>query len=111
MKLTVPEDLSGEQQLKITTDAGTEALLPVTVAEKAADQATEDPKPTDQPKPAKEGSSDFDGSSFGLGFGVGISTAVVAAVAALSAAVGFVLTSLPAPLQQMIERLRQQYNI
>ena len=32
VELTVPEDLSGEQELKVTTDQGTEVIIPVAVA-------------------------------------------------------------------------------
>ena len=98
VKLTIPEDLTGEQQLSITTDAGTNAVLPITLD-------------GEKPQPSKDGSSNFDGSSFGLGLGVGITGTVLAAIAGVLAAVGFALTSLPAPIQQVIKDLRKQFNI
>ena len=115
VKLTIPEGLEGEQQLTITTDAGTEAVLPITLEGKAEDKPSETPAPTTEPtvdpKPSKDTSSKFDGSSFGLGLGLGITAAVAAAIATALATVGFAATALPAPIQQMIEQLRKQFNI
>ena len=63
VKLTVPADLSGTQDLRITTDAGTEATVPVEVAP-AAEPAPNEPKPENpaapnepKPAPAANGSS------------------------------------------------------
>lgn len=63
VKLTVPADLSGPQELRITTDAGTEATVPVEVAP-AAEPAPSEPKPENpaapnesKPTPAANGSS------------------------------------------------------
>ena len=68
-------------------------------------------EPTTDPKPSKDTSSKFDGSSFGLGLGLGITAAVAAAIATALATVGFAASALPAPIQQMIEQLRKQFNI
>ena len=111
VKLTLPEGLEGDQKLTITTDAGTEAVLPITLEGKSEEKPSETPAPTTDPKPSKEASSKFDGSSFGLGLGLGITAAVAAAIATALATVGFAASALPAPIQQMIEQLRKQFNI
>ena len=63
VKLTVPAGMSGTQELRITTDAGTEVTVPVEVAA-AADQAKPEPnkpnKPAEPNKPSTGGSSSGD---------------------------------------------------
>ncbi len=98
VKLTIPEGLAGEQKLSITTDAGTEAVLPITLEGAGND---EDPK--------DNGSNKDVASSVGLG--VGITVAIAAAIAAVIGAIHLPAGALPAPVQQMIEQLRKQFNI
>ena len=95
VKLTIPEGLKGEQNLVITTDAGTEAVLPLSL---------------DGQDGSQDGGSAKDaGSSIGLG--VGIAAAIAAAIAAVLGAINMPVAALPAPVQQMIEQLRKQFNI
>ncbi|MTD91421.1 bifunctional metallophosphatase/5'-nucleotidase [Corynebacterium hiratae] len=98
VKLTIPEGLEGEQKLSITTDAGTKAVLPITLEGAGND---EDPK--------GNGSNKDVASSVGLG--VGITVAIAAAIAAVIGAINLPAGALPAPVQQMIEQLRKQFNI
>ncbi|WP_288750856.1 bifunctional UDP-sugar hydrolase/5'-nucleotidase [uncultured Corynebacterium sp.] len=64
VKLTVPAGMSGAQELRITTDAGTEVTVPVEVAP-AAGQA-EPSKPTpNEPAPSKPAPAAENGSSAG----------------------------------------------
>ena len=95
VKLTVPEGMKGEQKLLITTDAGTEAVLPLSL---------------DGNDGSQDGGSAKDaGSSIGLG--VGIAAAIAAAIAAVIGAINMPVGALPAPVQQLIEQLRKQFNI
>ena len=55
VKLTVPAGLSGAQELRITTDAGTEAVVPVEVAPAAGQAEPNEPAPA-----AENGSSSGD---------------------------------------------------
>lgn len=98
VKLTIPEGLKGEQKLLITTDAGTEAALPISLD--GADDG-KDPKDTGSAKDAA--------SSIGLG--VGITAAIAAAIAAVIGAINMPVAALPASVQQLIEQLRKQFNI
>lgn len=98
VKLTIPEGLKGEQKLLITTDAGTEAALPISLD---GDDDAKDPKDTGSAKDAA--------SSIGLG--VGITAAIAAAIAAVIGAINMPVAALPAPVQQLIEQLRKQFNI
>ncbi|WP_165164380.1 bifunctional metallophosphatase/5'-nucleotidase [Corynebacterium qintianiae] len=75
--LTVPADVVGEQQLRITTDAGTDISVPVTVY------------PTNPPAPT--GSTE----GFGAGSAIGSLSTIAAVVAAIVAAVGGVLATQP----------------
>ena len=94
VKLTVPENLSGKQNLEITTDAGTKATLPIEVSGEGS-------------KPAPKGSSfSSNGSSVG-----GAVFAIVAALVAGVAVVGMNPQILPAPARKMIEDLRKQFHI
>lgn len=71
VELEIPADISGEQTLEITTDAGTKVSLPLTVA------AAEKPAPEDKPDtPATDKGSSSDAP-------VGIIVGVIAAVLAL----------------------------
>ena len=97
VKLTIPEGLKGEQKLLITTDAGTEAALPISLD----GDDSKDPKDTGSAKDAA--------SSIGLG--VGITAAIAAAIAAVIGAINMPVAALPAPVQQLIEQLRKQFNI
>ena len=98
VKLTIPEGLEGEQKLSITTDAGTEAVLPITLESAGNDE-----------EPKDNGSNKDVASSVGLG--VGITVAIAAAIAAVIGAINLPVGALPAPVQQMIEQLRKQFNV
>ncbi len=100
VKLTVPENLSGKQNLEITTDAGTKATLPIEVS----GEGSEEPGA----KPAPKGSS-F--SSNGSSVGGAVLFAIVAALVAGVAVVGMNPQILPAPARKMIEDLRKQFHI
>lgn len=52
VELTVPADLRGTQELRVTTDAGTDVVVPVEVAPAKAEPAPEKPAP-EQPGPEK----------------------------------------------------------
>lgn len=95
VKLTLPEELAGDEKLIITTDAGTEAVLPLSLDGNDGSQ--------------DGGSAKNAGSSIGLG--VGIAAAIAAAIAAVIGAINMPVTALPAPVQQLIEQLRKQFNI
>lgn len=86
--LTVPEGLTGSQNLEITTDAGTQAILPVELGE--ADGSPKIPQ----------------GSSFG-----GAALAIVAALAAGIAIIGLNPQVLPAPLRAIFDDLRKTFHI
>ena len=86
--LTVPEGLTGSQNLEITTDAGTQAVLPVELGD--ADDAPKIPQ----------------GSSFG-----GAALAIVAALAAGIAIIGLNPQVLPAPLRAIFDDLRKTFHI
>lgn len=107
VKLTIPEGLEGEQKLSITTDAGTKAVLPITLEGAGND---EDPKDPENPKDPKDNGSNKDVAS-SVGLGVGITVAIAAAIAAVIGAINLPAGALPAPVQQMIEQLRKQFNI
>ena len=62
VKLTVPAGMSGTQELRITTDAGTEVTVPVEVAA-ATDQAK--PEPNKPNKPAEPNKPNTGGSNSG----------------------------------------------
>lgn len=86
--LTVPEGLTGSQNLEITTDAGTQAVLPVELGD--ADDAPKIPQ----------------GSSFG-----GAALAIVAALAAGIAIIGLNPQVLSAPLRAIFDDLRKTFHI
>ncbi|WP_408934085.1 bifunctional metallophosphatase/5'-nucleotidase [Corynebacterium marquesiae] len=99
VKLTIPENLSGKQNLEITTDAGTKATLPIEVSGEGSEKPGA--------KPAPKGSSlSSNGSSVG-----GAVFAIVAALVAGVAVVGMNPQILPAPARKMIEDLRKQFHI
>lgn len=99
VKLTIPENLSGKQNLEITTDAGTKATLPIEVSGGGSEKPGA--------KPAPKGSSlSSNGSSVG-----GAVFAIVAALVAGVAVVGMNPQILPAPARKMIEDLRKQFHI
>ena len=83
IELTIPKDAEGKQDLIVTTDAGTKAVLTLDI----------------QNDNKKGGSPDKDGSSTG-----GIIAAVLGAILAIAAAVGFAAPMLPAPIREMIEK-------
>ena len=60
VKLTVPASLSGTQELRITTDAGTEAVVPVEVAPAAGQAEPNEPEPNEPAPAAENGSSTGD---------------------------------------------------
>ena len=86
--LTVPEGLTGSQNLEITTGAGTQAILPVELGE--ADGSPKIPQ----------------GSSFG-----GAALAIVATLAAGIAFIGLNPQVLPAPLRAIFDDLRKTFHI
>ena len=98
-KLTVPENLSGTQNLEITTDAGTKATLPLEVSGEGSQEPGAKPEP-------KGSSLSSNGSSVG-----GAVFAIVAALVAGVAVVGMNPQILPAPARKMIEDLRKQFHI
>lgn len=99
MKLTVPKALSGSQNLKITTDAGTKATLPLELSGNASSEPGAKPEP-------KGSSLSSNGSSAG-----GAVFAIIAALVAGVAVVGMNPHILPAPARKMIEDLRKQFHI
>lgn len=104
VKLTIPEGLEGEQKLSITTDAGTEAVLPISL------EGNDDSKDPENPKDPKDNGSNKDVAS-SVGLGVGIAAAIAAAIAAVIGAINMPVGALPALVQQLIEQLRKQFNI
>lgn len=64
VKLTVPAGMSGAQELRITTDAGTEVTVPVEVAPAAGQAEPSKPEPSkpapNKPAPAAENGSSAD---------------------------------------------------
>lgn len=99
VKLTVPENLSGKQNLEITTDAGTKAILPIEVSGEGSEEPGAEPAP-------KGSSLSSNGSSVG-----GAVFAIIAALVAGVAVVGMNPQILPAPARKMIEDLRKQFHI
>ena len=92
VELEIPADVSGEQTLEITTDAGTTVTLPVTVAEAEKPAPAPEEKPTPEEKPAEEkGSSDAP-----IGVIIGIIAAVFALV--LPLALAFPIDSVLGPI-------------
>ena len=92
VELEIPADVSGEQTLEITTDAGTKVTLPVTVAEAEKPAPAPEEKPTPEEKPAEEkGSSDAP-----IGVIIGIIAAVFALV--LPLALAFPIDSVLGPI-------------
>ncbi|MBK4145730.1 bifunctional metallophosphatase/5'-nucleotidase [Corynebacterium macginleyi] len=105
--LTVPEGLTGSQNLEITTDAGTQAILPVEVGETGGDESG-----SQEPGSHEDGSDGEDfpkipqGSSFG--------SAALTIVAALAAGIAFIGLNpqvLPAPLRAIFDDLRKIFHI
>ncbi|MBK4141510.1 bifunctional metallophosphatase/5'-nucleotidase [Corynebacterium macginleyi] len=105
--LTVPKDLTGSQNLEITTDAGTQAILPVEVGETGGDESG-----SQEPGSHEDGSDGEDfpkipqGSSFG--------SAALTIVAALAAGIAFIGLNpqvLPAPLRAIFDDLRKIFHI
>lgn len=99
VKLTVPENLSGQQNLEITTDAGTKATLPIEVSGEGSQEPGAKPEP-------KGSSLSSNGSSMGRAV-----FAIVAALVAGVAVVGMNPQILPAPARKMIEDLRKQFHL
>ena len=99
VKLTVPENLSGKQNLEITTDAGTKATLPIEVSGESSQEPGAKPEP-------KGSSLSSNGSSMGSAV-----FAIVAALVAGVAVVGMNPQILPAPARKMIEDLRKQFHL
>ncbi|SDL63787.1 5'-nucleotidase [Corynebacterium mycetoides] len=83
--LDIPADLVGQQTLRITTDAGTDIAVPVTV------YSTNAPAP--EPAP---------GSSFGGGFLAGAATVFAGVAAAIAAAIGGFLPQILVFLRSII---------
>lgn len=94
VELALPATLTGEQQLHITTDAGTDVWLPVTIT---GDNAPE-PDNNQGSSGSSQGSSSFlAGSSFG------VFSTVLAVIASIIAGIGGLLAAQP----QIVDFLRQ----
>lgn len=91
--LPIPAEAVGEQELRITTDAGTDVYIPVTV------YSTNPPAPTTTPTVVVEKGN---ASSFTAGSAVGSVTTFVGILAAIVAAVGGLLAYQP----QILDLLR-----
>lgn len=107
--LTVPEDFTCDTPLEITTDAGTEATLPLDDATCSAGPGNGEPGKGD----TADGSSLSSLSSLDSGSSKGLSIAagVIAAIVGIIAVVGMNMDMLPAPVRTAIEDLRMQFNI
>lgn len=105
MDIEIPAEAAGEQTLTITTDAGTELTVPVTVA--AADPKpseepapsekpapSEEPKPSEEPTPGDEQGAQ-DGSTANLG-------TVMGAVAGVLALLGLLAVVFAGPIDQVL---------
>lgn len=79
LTLTVPEDLAGEQNITVTTNAGTEVTIPVTID--AGDAGSDDQDTTDTDNTAT-------GSSNLADVLIGIGGAIMGLIAAIAAAIG-----------------------
>ncbi|WP_312713911.1 bifunctional metallophosphatase/5'-nucleotidase [Corynebacterium flavescens] len=96
MELTIPANLSGKQNLEITTDAGTHAVLVLDLGGNSHG----------------DGSSIIDGSSGSSNnsaLGGGILAAILAAFVGVVGVVGLNPQLLPAPVRQIIENFRSQF--
>ncbi|WP_286955060.1 MULTISPECIES: bifunctional metallophosphatase/5'-nucleotidase [Corynebacterium] len=96
MELTIPANLSGKQNLDITTDAGTHAVLVLDLGGNSHG----------------DGSSIIDGSSGSSNnsaLGGGILAAILAAFVGVVGVVGLNPQLLPAPVRQIIENFRSQF--
>nr|WP_306430082.1 5'-nucleotidase C-terminal domain-containing protein [Corynebacterium phoceense] len=96
VKLTVPEGITGAQELKITTDAGTNVALPL-------DFGGDDKGDGSSDNGSSKKDSSADGSS--IGGGIAVLVAVIAAVAGALAMAG---NALPEPVRSIIAQLRAQ---
>ena len=103
--IAIPAEAAGEQTLTITTDAGTELTVPVTVA--AADPKpseepapsekpapSEEPKPSEEPTPGDEQGAQ-DGSTANLG-------TIMGAVAGVLALLGLLAVVFAGPIDQVL---------
>lgn len=107
VKLTVPDGLTGSQNLKITTDAGTQAILPVEVGEAGGDESGSHEDGSQGNGSDGEDSPKLpQGSSFG-----GAALTIVAALAAGIAFIGLNPQVLPAPLRVIFDDLRKTFHI
>lgn len=105
--LTVPQGLTGSQNLEITTDAGTQAILPVEVGEAGGDESGSHEDGSQGNGSDGEDSPKLpEGSSFG-----GAALAIVAALAAGIAFIGLNPQVLPAPLRAIFDDLRKTFHI
>lgn len=93
--LAVPAEAVGNQNLRITTDAGTDISVPVTVHAPGAAESSSSGS-------AEHGSSQVGSSAFAAGSAVGSFATVAAIVGALFAAIGGLLTIQP----QLLDLLR-----
>lgn len=78
LTLTVPEGLSGDQRITITTDAGTEATIPVTISAGDDNNAGS----------GDDSHADATGSSDLADVLIGLSGAIMGLIAAIAAAIG-----------------------
>ena len=101
VKLTVPEDITGAQELMITTDAGTNVALPFDFGGDDKGDGSSDKGSSDN------GSSKKDSSAHGSSIGGGIA-ALVAVIAAVAGALAMAGNALPEPVRSIIAQLRAQ---
>ncbi|AWB83763.1 bifunctional metallophosphatase/5'-nucleotidase [Corynebacterium liangguodongii] len=96
----IPKDYAGEYTLRVTTDAGTDVSLPLTVAPAKATT------PTPAPKPSSDGSSDGSSGAFTGGSSTGLITGVIATIAAVVAAIALGVGGILANQPQLLGMLR-----
>lgn len=86
VKLSVPEGLSGTENLEVTTNIGTSAVLPIQVGEQDGGVTTEGSSPSE-----------------------GIVAVILAALVGIVGVVGLSPQLLPAPVRQIIDNFRNQF--
>ncbi|OFT44429.1 bifunctional metallophosphatase/5'-nucleotidase [Corynebacterium sp. HMSC06G04] len=104
LKLNVPADFTCDTPLEITTDAGTEATLPL-------DDATCSDEPGKGDTTDSSSLSSLSSLDSGSSKGLGIAAGVIAAIVGIIGVVGMNMHMLPAPVRAFIENLRKQFNI
>ncbi|WP_448855673.1 bifunctional metallophosphatase/5'-nucleotidase [Corynebacterium camporealensis] len=110
VELTVPENLPEDAQLEITTDAGTEAVLPIEVASTGGgnDDDDDDNGSSNGSSGSSEGSSGSSNGSSAAGIALGISASIALAIAGIIGALGMNPQFLPAPVRKIFEDFLKQ---